>query len=704
MKKLFIIFSIFFIIINTAKTEEVLDEGLIAYNNSKFDKAYRILKPLANSGNSEAQYYIADMYLNGSGIMMDKSKALNWYLKSANNNNAEAIYLLGYSYFNGSNLVSKDIAEALKWYNRGSILGNALSQNNLGLMYHEGIGVKKNIDKAHDLYKSASDQGEKYGQYNLSRIYTFGEGRYPQDIKKAVKLLELSASQGLDMAEYNLGWIYYYGQGKINKNIKKASIWFKKCADQYNAECQNYLGLIKENYDLKDIKGSPADYFELAARQGNVEAQYNLGRLFSTGAKKDVSKAIEWYNKAALKGSAMASYNTAFHYLNGDGVNKDFKEAMRQFTIAANLGLYQAQNNLGFYYSMGREGMEKNYGLAYYWYGVLVKCLANKNIKENLMSPDIFPYKISDVRSWKNTYANKIGKKEQERLDKKIALYDDINLKNNFDESVIVKIENNNYVADASRDYPEEDLKNPKGSPKLAEATSDVLENRIAIVIGNEAYKISPLKNPINDAFLMKKTLESFGFKVYYYNDLNYKQFRNAFYDFEDVIKESQNKRTSVLFYYSGHAFQYEGKNYLVPIDSKFDSPRDLDLELITTDRILGALEGNYKGVKIVLLDACRNSPFKSFVRGSRKTKGLTQIDAPSGTIIGYSTAPGYTSLDGEGNNSPYTLSLVKNIKLKGLLIEQVLKKTRIDVAKTTENEQIPWENSSLMTDFIFNK
>ena len=104
-----------------------------------------------------------------------------------------------------------------------------------------------------------------------------------------------------------------------------------------------------------------------------------------------------------------------------------------------------------------------------------------------------------------------------------------------------------------------------------------------------------------------------------------------------------------------------------------------------------------------MILDACRNNPFKSFSRSS--DLGLAQMDAPSGTFIAYSTSPGKIALDGSaGNYSFYTGSLISNIAIPGMTIEEVFKNTRRDVVRLTSREQIPWEASSLLGDFYFQK
>tara|TARA_B100001057_G_scaffold487638_1_gene570680 strand:- start:1521 stop:1874 length:354 start_codon:yes stop_codon:yes gene_type:complete len=114
-------------------------------------------------------------------------------------------------------------------------------------------------------------------------------------------------------------------------------------------------------------------------------------------------------------------------------------------------------------------------------------------------------------------------------------------------------------------------------------------------------------------------------------------------------------------------------------------------------------MEKSIAGIKIVILDACRNNPFTSFSRSP--VLGLAQMNAPSGMIISYSTSPGSVALDGTAEGYGYfTGSLINAINTPGLTIEQVFKKTRQSVVSLTNRQQIPWESSSLLGDFYFNQ
>jgi len=226
---------------------------------------------------------------------------------------------------------------------------------------------------------------------------------------------------------------------------------------------------------------------------------------------------------------------------------------------------------------------------------------------------------------------------------------------------------------------------------------------RVALIIGNSNYQSSSLDNPINDAELMKKSLEDKGFQIILKLDTDKEDFKKAVWEFGDLIEES-GPNTTALFFYSGHGMQVNGENYLIPLGAKIKRLREVEVEAISADLIMNALAIAENGIKIMILDACRDNPFKSFTRNLQQ--GLAEMDSPTGTIIAYSTAPGRTALDGgfDYDNSIYTKNLTESMDVYDLKIEEVFKRTRKEVERTTEGDQVPWESSSLLGDFYFNK
>jgi len=227
-----------------------------------------------------------------------------------------------------------------------------------------------------------------------------------------------------------------------------------------------------------------------------------------------------------------------------------------------------------------------------------------------------------------------------------------------------------------------------------------MMEKRAALVIGNAAYKSSPLRNPVNDSNDMAKSLRAIGFDVVEINNANLSQMREATRVFSEKLAFSDVG----LIYYSGHGIEIKGRNFLIPVnadikreyevvDQAFDASQFLEM----IDNIRGP---NNKRVNILIIDACRNNELQRSWRSTNN--GLARMDAPGGTFISFATAPGKVAADGEGRNSPYTKHLLQALKQPNVPIEQVFKLVRRNVMDETKGEQIPWENSSLIGDFYF--
>ena len=220
---------------------------------------------------------------------------------------------------------------------------------------------------------------------------------------------------------------------------------------------------------------------------------------------------------------------------------------------------------------------------------------------------------------------------------------------------------------------------------------------RLALVIGNSAYQMAPLKNPLNDAEDMAVNLKNLGFEVILKKNADQRTMEDTIRYFG---KQLRNGGVG-LFYFAGHGMQVNGRNYLIPIDAKIESENDVKYEAVDAGRVLGQMEDAENKINIVILDACRNNPFSRNFRTSER--GLARMDAPKGSLIAYATAPGEVAADGSERNGIFTKYLMKHMIEPNLPIELVLKQARIDVARVTGGKQIPWEASSLMGNFYFN-
>ncbi|WLB57101.1 caspase family protein [Bradyrhizobium japonicum] len=224
-------------------------------------------------------------------------------------------------------------------------------------------------------------------------------------------------------------------------------------------------------------------------------------------------------------------------------------------------------------------------------------------------------------------------------------------------------------------------------------------EQRVALVIGNSNYKNAPqLQNPDNDAESMAQFLNSAGFEVVAATDLTQNDMLRVVQDFSAKVS-ARGPNTVAIVYYAGHGVQLAGENYLVPVDAKVSNPTELVSNSVRLVDVMSTLETIPSRMRIVILDACRNNPFPDVNDAGR---GLAIVDAPNGSIVGYSTAPGAEAQDGTNGHSPYTQAFLNAAREPNVPIEQLFKRVRLEVNQTTSGAQIPWESSSLTSDFTF--
>ena len=235
------------------------------------------------------------------------------------------------------------------------------------------------------------------------------------------------------------------------------------------------------------------------------------------------------------------------------------------------------------------------------------------------------------------------------------------------------------------------------GRQLTLEKTAVRSERRIALVIGNGAYTNAPtLKNPPNDARDMAATLKALGFDVTSGINTNQRDMKRLIREFGQKLKAGG----SGLFYYAGHGVQSKGRNYLIPVDADIQSEAEIEDMGVDMQLVLNFMDDAQNGLNIVILDACRNNPFASSSRSA--TGGLAQVDAPTGTLIAYATAPGTVARDGSGQNGLYTSELLKQMRASGQSATDMFMNVRAEVMKQTGNKQVPWEASSLVGNFYF--
>jgi uncharacterized caspase-like protein len=233
----------------------------------------------------------------------------------------------------------------------------------------------------------------------------------------------------------------------------------------------------------------------------------------------------------------------------------------------------------------------------------------------------------------------------------------------------------------------------------LAGSADAQVERRVALVIGNSAYQHSaPLENPTNDAQDLADALGRLGFEVILAKDLDKRGMEQSFSRFARLAQDAD----VAMFYYAGHALQYGGENFLVPIDATLQDEFSVEFEMARVTDVMNSLQ-RARGVKVLVLDACRNNPLaeqlarRATNREFFASRGLARIEHPTGMIVAYATQAGQVADDGRGRNSPFTSALIKRIEEPGVEIAQIFRRVAVDVNSLTKGQQVPDLSMSLL-------
>jgi hypothetical protein len=226
-------------------------------------------------------------------------------------------------------------------------------------------------------------------------------------------------------------------------------------------------------------------------------------------------------------------------------------------------------------------------------------------------------------------------------------------------------------------------------------------EKRVALVIGNGAYKNAPaLPNPKNDAEDVSAALRGAGFDVITGLDLDKNGMDDAAIRFARAARDAD----VAMFYYSGHAMQFASFNYLMPVDANLTDEADLR-RMTRVDEIVADLQ-QAKNLRILVLDACRDNPLADqlkrsigLTRAASMQRGLARVDAPQGMIVAYATQAGRTAADGSSRNSPYTTAFLRHIETPDE-IGTVFRRVSADVYAATNRTQLPELSLSFIGEF----
>jgi len=218
-------------------------------------------------------------------------------------------------------------------------------------------------------------------------------------------------------------------------------------------------------------------------------------------------------------------------------------------------------------------------------------------------------------------------------------------------------------------------------------------QQRIALVIGNAAYPKGPIAHSLADGGLVAEALTSVGFEIVEGADVNSGDFRRLFGEFLAKVNAA-GPDTIAFIYYSGYAVQFEGDNYLIPVDAQLNRDSEIPIQGVRLFDLLRPLADAPAATKIVVLDAARALPFQ--IEGGRLAPGLGAIEAAPNLLVAYSSAPGTVAPDGAGPYGAYATAIAEMVREPGLDIDTMFARIRLRTNEATQGAQTPWEVSQL--------
>jgi TPR repeat protein len=312
---------------------------------------------------------------------LQKKYSNKWHQKTAENGNKHAQYNLGLIYENGVG-TEKDLEKAFHWYQKAAENDHSIAMFNLANSYYFGNGTEKNLKKAFHWHRKAAENGHSIAMFNLAIFYENGDGA-EKNLKKAFYWYQKAAENNIKEAMFNLANSYYFGNG-TEKNLEKAFYWYQKAAENSHIKAMFNLALCYKNGNGTEKNLEKAfHWYQKAAENDIKKAMFNLANsyYFGNGTEKNLKKAFYWYQKAAENDIKEAMFNLANSYYFGNGTEKNLEKAFFWCQKAAENGHIKAMFNLAIIYENG-DGTEKNLEKAFYWY----QKAAKNDIKEAMFN------------------------------------------------------------------------------------------------------------------------------------------------------------------------------------------------------------------------------------------------------------------------------------------------------------------------------
>jgi len=318
--------------------------GWTAYNAGDFPAAMRAWQSEAEIGDADSQYLVGTLFDEGRGVRGDARRAAEWYRLAAKQGHAPAENNLGLLIAKGE--VAGTHAEAAALFAEAVESDFAPAECNLGLMHLLGVGVDKDLERAHDLLFLAARQGDMQAERLLGTVYDRGLGVEPSP-GRARMWYRRAAEQGSATARLQLGLLYLEGRG-VPASESLALRWIRPAAEVGLCEAEYAMGWLLRHGVEVGAPGEAVAWIESAAQKDFAPAQAEIGlmHLGGDGVTPNDVLATEWLRKSANQNYSIAQYNLAQCYVEGRGVPVDMDEAELLFRRAANGGLTEAKARL----------------------------------------------------------------------------------------------------------------------------------------------------------------------------------------------------------------------------------------------------------------------------------------------------------------------------------------------------------------------
>lgn len=492
-----------------------------------------------------------------------------------------------------------------------------------------------------------------------------------------------SAQYFYDKEDYTRSFHYYLLLGSLDEYPELGPIPY--------IACEKVAYMYHKGLGTQKDTNSALFWYKIATEHGIESSWVMLGNLYQelqyhTEALHCFKKYVS-LNTKDKSTTGFVQYIIGACYANGQGCEKDVQEAIKWYKLSANNGEELAMKILPKYgvYTNPKPSPNVNLAKLTWNSSTAETSLKSYNLKVGVNSNSavtgVTVYVNDEVFRGTNLVRND---GYTSVIEKQLSLSEGNNL-------IKVQVRNSSGMAEIERNIY---VKSTYTQPN---------DKRIALVIGNSNYGgDNRLNNPVNDASDLARKLERLGFYVIRSLDMDKQSMENS-------IRQFGQKAAGydvALFYYAGHGIRCDGVNYLVPINASLPDETSVKYNCTNANMVLDYMENAGCKMKIVILDACRNNPFERSWNRAMDKGGLSIMNAPVGTFIAFSTAPGNVASDGSygQRNSPYTQALLEMLDQPNVSLTDFFQEVLEKVATKTNDRQIPWTSNSFRGKFYFNK